>query len=237
MRTLALCTLALGCMSAACYDASSKKNPSPSPAGAAVSVTDLPGHAGLTVDTTPKQSPRTLVAESYLRTYQMLFGNISPREIATAAKGTDGSELFDRWSTIVGALGLPEHSADIARATETNTVMLAAYERLGIALCDRAVEHDLRAASATRHVFDFSLPADALDRAAFDSAFDRLHRTFLGYPSRLASGRSDKFFALYKDVVTRHQNVDAGTSKLSPPEAGWAVVCYGLVRHPEFHLY
>lgn len=233
--------LALGglAVTAACYDGPKGGSGSPGPSPAeTVALTDLPGHAGLAVDTRPKQGPRTMPVETYLRSYQMLFGGISAQEIAQVAKGADGNDLFGAWSDSLGALGLPDYALDIARASDTNTVMLGAYERLGIALCDRAVERELRAGSTgTRLVFDFRVATDPLDRAAFDDGFERLHRTFLGYPSKLSQGRNDRFFGVYSDVVRRHAATSAPVSKFSPGEAGWAVVCYGLIRHPEFHLY
>jgi hypothetical protein len=120
--------------------------------------------------------------------------------------------------------------------------MLAAFERLGIALCDRALEHDLKAKERVpierRLIFAFDLPAQDPDEAAFAPRFDVLHRTFLSYPARLAPpDRQGKFFALYEGTVARHRAKGAAKSRFSPEEAGWAAVCYGLVRHPEFHLY
>jgi hypothetical protein len=232
---LAVTACALG-LSAGCYDApapTAERRPAPPPT---VSVADLPGHAGLAVDTSPKQAPRAMAAESYLKSYQMLFGGIAPAEIARLAKGEDGAALFDTWSSALGALGLPDYALDIPRATESNALMIADYERLGIALCDRAVERDLRGGTP-RVVFDFTPSTSPLDRTSFDRGFERLHLRFLGYPSRLAAGRADRFFALYTEVVNRHAAPGAPSSRFSPTEAGWAVVCYGLVRHPEFHLY
>jgi hypothetical protein len=65
-----------------------------------------------------------------------------------------------------------------------------------------------------------------------------LHRTFLGYPSKLAPpDRLPGFFKLYTDVVARHAATGAPKSRFLPGDAGWAAVCYAFVRHPEFHLY
>ena len=217
----------------ACYQAPGTDGAAPQPP--TVKLTDVPGHEGL-VDGRHKDGPRMLAGESYLRSYMMLFGDISPAEVARAARGAEGNELFVSWKSHLGALGLPDYGADIARGAESNTIMLATYERLGVALCDRAAERDLKSAR-DRRVFDFDLAKDPLDRAAFDAGFDVLHRTFLGYPASLASGRGDRFFRLYSDVLARHAAPGAAPSKLTPPEAGWSVVCYGLVRHPEFHLY
>ena len=64
--------------------------------------------------------------------------------------------------------------------------------------------------------------------------FDILHRTFLSYPAAMApTDRTTRFFALYKDILAKH---DPKTSKFTATEAGWAAVCSGLLRHPEFHL-
>ncbi|WP_437742083.1 hypothetical protein WME73_42910 [Sorangium sp. So ce302] len=40
--------------------------------------------------------------------------------------------LFDSWGDYLAALGLPDHGLDLPRATQTNALMLAAFERLGI---------------------------------------------------------------------------------------------------------
>ena len=64
-----------------------------------------------------------------------------------------------------------------------------------------------------------------------------LHRTFLGYPAALApTDRATRFLGVYDGVVAAHA-VSSVKSRFSPAQAGWAAVCYGLVRHPEFHLY
>lgn len=200
-------------------------------------VTDIPGHEGLGVDTRRAQGPRTMATEVYLRSYMKLFGLDSPDEVLKAARGKDGREMFDTWDAHIAALGLPDYTVDIARASDTNALMLGAYERLGMALCERAVERDLRPGGAGAHaVFDFTIATDPLDRAAFDAGFDSLHRTMLGYPHKLAPGRADAFYKLYGSVIAHHGEASV-VSKLSAAEAGWAVVCEGLLRHPEFHLY
>lgn len=230
----ALAAAALACLGSACYDKSS--NSGGDEAKARIEVTDLPGHEGLAVDGRRKERPRTMAAEVYLRSYAMLFGELSPIDVAQAAAGKDRSELFESWSAYVGALGLPNYADDLARSSDTNALMLATYERLGIALCDRAVERDLRGGSP-RAVFDFDLAPDPLERSGFDTRFDVLHRTFLGYPAKLAGTRADRFHSLFSRVLTGHGAAGAASSRFSSAEAGWAVVCYALVRHPEFHLY
>ena len=118
--------------------------------------------------------------------------------------------------------------------------MLAACERIGVALCERAVQADLRGAVAVtdRVLFRFELPAGAraLTVEEFATRFVLLHRRVLGYPAALApDSRVPRFRALYQGAVARH--ADAGARSFNGPEAGWASVCEGLVRHPEFHLY
>jgi hypothetical protein len=121
---------------------------------------------------------------------------------------------------------------------------VATFERLGVALCDRALEHDLKAPKGQelppiheRLVFAFDVPRGPVDAAAFAPRFDVLHRTFLGYPASLAPpARMARFFQLYRDIVAGHAKAEP-KSRFTPDEAGWAAVCYGLVRHPEFHLY
>ena len=206
-----------------------------------VAVTSIPGHDGLPQDTTHKEGPRLVPPEVYIRTYLSLFGGLSPIDAQTAAKGQDGAQLFDTWNDYLSSLGLPDYRIDIPRQTQSNTLMLATFERLGVALCDRALEKDLLGAApppqSARLIFAFDAPAQ-LDEEGFSSRFDVLHRTFLGYPAALApADRTARYFALYSDTVARHAVPDAGKSRFSPAQSGWAAVCYGLVRHPEFHLY
>jgi hypothetical protein len=110
-----------------------------------------------------------------------------------------------------------------------------------VALCDLAALNDLHGMTppptASRVIFAFDPPA-SVDAASFAAPFDLLHRTFLGYPAALAqTDRTARFLKLYQDTVARHSAMGGPNSKLTPAEAGWAQVCYGLVRHPEFHLY
>ena len=192
-------------------------------------------------DTTHKEAPRMVPPEVYMRTYLQLFGGLSPIDAQKKARGGDGSNLFDTWNDYIASLGFPDYHLDIPRQTQTNALMVATFERLGIALCDRAVEADLKAKPAVpvdkRVVFTFDVPAGELDQAGFATRFDSLHRLMLGYPSALApKDRLTRFYALYTDIVSEHAK---GTphSKFTPAESGWAAVCYGLVRHPEFHFY
>ncbi len=205
------------------------------------------GSAGvLSEDTAPKEDLRLVPPEAYMRTYLQLFGGLAPLEVQKRARGGDGQQLFDTWDDYVSALGLPDYRVDIPRQTQTNALMVATFERLGVALCDRALEHDLKGAKGApppplneRLVFAFDLPVGKgeLDALAFAPRFDALHRTFLGYPSSLAPPqRTARFFQLYRDIEAGHAKAEP-KSRFTPAEAGWAAVCYGLVRHPEFHLY
>ena len=194
------------------------------------------------LDDTPKEDLRLVPAEVYVRTYLTLFGGLAPLDVQRRARGADGAALFDTWDDYLSALGFPDYRLDLPRATRTNALMMAAFERLGVALCDRAAEHDLLGrtppALAERLVFAFEPPRGEIDAAAFAPGFEVLHRTFLGYPARLAPpGRAASFRELYLGTVARHTPKDAAKSRFTPAQAGWAAVCYGLVRHPEFHLY
>jgi hypothetical protein len=204
----------------------------------------LPEHGAIAEDAAPKEDLRLVPPEVYMRTYLQLFGGLAPLDVQKHARGGDGASLFDTWDDYVSALGFPDYRLDVPRQTQTNALMAATFERLGVALCDRALEHDLRApkggqppAPGERLIFAFDLPRGEVDPGAFAPRFDILHRTFLGYPASLAPpSRTARFFQLYRDIVAGHAKADP-KSRLSPDEAGWAAICYGLVRHPEFHLY
>jgi hypothetical protein len=207
-----------------------------------VSVTMIPGHGGLPEDTTTKEAPRLMLAEAYMRSYLQLFGGLSPVAAQVAARGKDGSQLFDSWDNYLLTLGFPAYTLDIPRQNAPNAVMVASFERVGIALCDRALENDWLGATpppaSKRLIFTFDQPAATatapLTQAAFTAGFDVLHRTFLGYPSALApTDRLTRFYGLYNDIVAAHTT----KTRFTPQQAGWAAICYGLVRHPEFHLY
>jgi hypothetical protein len=190
-------------------------------------------------DTSTKEDVRMMPAEAYLRTYLQLLGGLSPVEAQQRARGNEGSRLFDTWNDYAAALGLPDHRNDLPRATQTNALMMATFDRLAIALCVRAAEHDLRGdlPPAQRLLFAFAGLPRPVTVAAFAPTFDVLHRTFLGYPASLApAGRSETFFHLFESTVARHEK--AGTQRGLPPvEAGWAAVCLALARHPEFNTY
>ena len=202
----------------------------------------LPERSHVAEDATPKQDRRLVPAEAYVRTYLQLFGGLAPVEVQRRARGADGTALFDTWDDYLSALGFPDYRLDLPRGTQTNALMIAAFERLGVALCDRAVEHDLKGKPPPfvkdRLLFAFDPPGGAVTAATFAPGFDVLHRTFLGYPARLAPpGRQEAFFELYQQTAARHAEKSAQKSRFTPGESGWAAVCYGLVRHPEFHLY
>jgi hypothetical protein len=206
------------------------------PAPATIAVTPVAA-----LDTAPKAPSRLVPPETWLRTYLMLFGGGSPMEVQRRAKGNDNGQEFDDWNVYLAALGFPDYRLDLPRATQTNALMIAAFERLGDTLCDRMLEHDLKSTPpvpiAQRTVFAFDLPSTMLDIKAFAPRFDVLHRTFLGYPMALGpANRVDQFHALYKDTFERHAK-QPKRFRFTPAEAGWAAVCYALVRHPEFHFY
>jgi hypothetical protein len=206
-----------------------------------VPLSAVPGHESLAQDHSIKQGPRMVPAEAYVRTYLQLFGGLSPLAAQTALRGADGVALFDSWNEYLSSLGLPDYTVDAPRLAQTNTLMVTTFERLGIALCDRTLEKDLRGSLplAKRSIFAFEKPAAPVTEASFAPAFDIMHRTFLGYPAALAdSARRKDFLELYQVTVAEHGKTKATpASRFTAEEAGWAAVCYGLVRHPEFHLY
>ena len=236
---LAALALTLGCNSAPAHppvatpDAGARSTeivPTP--------VTEIPGHEQLAQDNTPKEPPRLMPAETLIRSYLSLFGGLSPMALQARLRGATSDNLFDTWGDYLTALGVPDYAVDIPRSPQTNALMLAAFERIGVALCERAVQNDLRgAAAADRVLFRFDLPAGrALTDDEFLARFDVLHRRVLGYPAALApDGRLPRFRTLYRNAVAAH--ADAGARSFNGPEAGWASVCEGLIRHPEFHLY
>ncbi len=226
MKSRFLAVLAIGAAAAACGGGSSDDS-QPAP------VSPLPPGHPTTEDTSPKEGPRLMPAETYIRSYLQIFGGLAPLAAQTALQAKDGVALFDTWDDYLGTLGMPDYRYDTPRTAQTNTLMVATFERVGIALCDRALEHDK--STSPRLVYDFDMP-EKLDAAGFAQRFDVVHRTFLGYPAALApTPRTDRYHKLYTDTIALHASVSS--SRFSPAEAGWAAVCYGLVRHPEFHLY
>jgi hypothetical protein len=236
MRALALVVVAAGSL-AACA-AAPPQVVAPVPAGALQPIAVVPE------DTAPKEDLRMVPPEVTMRTYLRLFGALAPIAFQDAARGRDGASLFDRWDDYVAALGFPDHRLDVPRQTQTNALMVATFERVGVALCDRALEHDWKTSNGSppkpvqeRVIFVFDPPRGDVSVADFAPRFDVLHRTFLGYPASLAPAeRSQRFYALYESIAKGHAKA-APKSRFTPEEAGWAAVCYGLVRHPEFHLY
>ena len=170
--------------------------------------------------------------EVYLRAYLVWFGGLAPLAVQARARGR---QLFDAWDDYLAALGLPDYRLDLPRQTQTNTLMLAAFGRLGEALCVRAAEHDLhdqRTRLADRVVFAFE-PV-AATAAQFAERFDVLHRGFLGYPAALAPPeRTARYFQLFQEVAGHHPAKQPLTSE----ETGWAAVCAALIQHPETGLY
>ena len=194
----------------------------------------IPGHDFVDEDDSPKRSPRLLPAETYVRTYLALFGGLAPMAVD---KDIDGS-LFDTWNDYLAALGLADYRLDIPRTGQTSPLMLATFERLGVALCDRAVARDLAAtqpAANARIVFAFD-KKDAPNPDELKAAFDSLHRTFLGYPLALAPAtRWPRYQGLYDKVSKAHTGKKG--EALTAQQFGWSAVCQGLIRHPEFHYY
>jgi hypothetical protein len=197
-----------------------------------------PIHPSTIIDTSPKAEPRLLPAEAYARTYLALFGGLSPLEAQKRARGGEGAQLFDTWGDYLATLGFPDYKNDLPRANQTNALMAATFERLGLALCDRSAERDLGPAPPPVEERLFSFDAAPVDEAAFAPRFDQLHRAFLGYPAALAPpGRARRFFELYRGTLARHQAKDAPKSRLAPEAAAWSSVCQALVRHPEMNFY
>lgn len=192
----------------------------------------LPDAHEVVVDTSPKERPRMVPPEAYLRAYLLWFGGLAPLDVQAKARGRG---LFDAWSDYLAALGLPDYRIDLPRQTQSNALMVAALGRLGEALCIRAAEHDLHDARTKldgRVVFAFE-PVRDPDSAHFAERFDVLHRTFLGYPAKLAPAeRTARYFALFRAVAARHPK-----GPLRGDETGWAAVCAALIQHPEAGLY
>lgn len=193
----------------------------------------LPSHETTMLDRTPKERRRMVAPEVYLRAYLGWFGGLAPLDVQNRARP---KRLFDAWDDYLSALGLPDYKTDLPRQTRSNTLMLATLGRLGEALCARAAEHDLhgdRTPVARRVVFAFDVAPDSDD--AFTQRFDILHRTFLGYPAKLAPGdRVAKFHILFTEVAARHAGAK---NPLTADETAWVAVCAALVQHPEAELY
>jgi hypothetical protein len=199
-------------------------------------ITALPSHQTRMLDTTPKERRRMVSPEVYLRAYLAWFGGLVPLDVQARARPKG---LFDAWDDYLSALGLPDYKTDLPRQTQSNTLMLATLGRLGEALCARAAEHDLHGGKMPldqRVVYAFDATGGGDDSgAAFQDRFDVLHRTFLGYPAKLAPGeRVAKFHALWSDVAARHANAK---NPLTADETAWVAVCTALVQHPEAELY
>ena len=127
----------------------------------------------------------------------------SARAAATAP------QLFDTWDDYVSALGFPDYRLDIPRQTQTNALMVATFERLGVALCDRAVEHDLKgrgSAAAGRTsalIFAFDVPRGDRRRAGASPRASTCCTAPSSATPRRSRRRSarPRFFQLYRDIV------------------------------------
>jgi hypothetical protein len=185
----------------------------------------LPPHQSWTLDRSPKERPRILAQESYLRAYMHWFGDLTPLAVQSKARKNG---LFGLWDDYLPALGFPDYRHDLPRAEQSNALMLATGSRLAEALCIRAAEHDFapRTAPSERTVFAFDLkPQLTVDE--FAERFDVLHRLFLSYPLSLAPrDRLQRFYTLYETVA---DHTDATRA--------WAGVCTALVQHPEASVY
>ena len=203
----------------------------------------LPGHSSIE-DNSKKEGPRLLPPETYMRTYLQFFDNKkTPLELETYMRGLDDSGVFDRWADYLGSLGMPDYKLDVGRQDHTNTLMVASLERLGIALCIRKAEVELNVEGAppplsARTVFAFDMTPQNPTDTEFLERFDKMHRIFLGYPVSMADPkRVPRFLGVFRDIIHRHEAAGAPTSRFTPQQAGWAGMCYALVRHPEFQMY
>ena len=159
--------------------------------------------------------------EIYLRAYMTWFGGLAPLDVQAKARGKG---LFDAWDDYLAALGLPDYRIDLPRATQANTLMAATLGRLGEALCMRAAERDLHGKLPVdqRVVFAFEAKPKPTDGDLADRV-DVLHRTFLGYPIKLApADRADRMIDLWKKVAAHHAGKKGS---LTPDELAWAAVC------------
>lgn len=111
---------------------------------APIAAPSLLARGTIALDSAPKEEPRLVPPEAYVKTYLQLFGGLAPLEVQRRARSSDGNQLFDTWADYLAALGFPDYRLDLPRAQESNALMVATWERLGDALCDRAVEHDLK---------------------------------------------------------------------------------------------
>ena len=103
-------------------------------------IEQLPGHGQLAQDTTHKETPRLVPAEAYIQNVPDAVWWTYLALQAQAQLQAGGGALFDSWTAYLGALGLPNYATDLSRNTQTNALMVASFERLGVALCDKAVE-------------------------------------------------------------------------------------------------
>lgn len=204
---------------------------------------------------TPRESfvprePRLVPAETLIRSYTAIFGDLIPPEIRKNYSVGNRKGRYFGWEEHLSALGLPDYHRDLPRVTQTNTIMVAEFERLATMLCDRSANRDLVPQPPPKTppdaelkelvqvsappVFAFAVKPGPLTAAEFKPRFDVLHRTFLGYPVELAPReRLAEFHALYTRVEERHRVEKKGR----PFVSAWSSVCQGLARHPEFHHY
>ena len=179
-----------------------------------------------------------------MRTYLQLFGGLAPLDVQKRARGGDGARSSTPGTTTSRRSASPTIASTSRASTQTNALMIADVRaaRRG-ALRSRAsstiCKGQAAAARPSALVFAFDLPARARRRRGRS----RRGSTSCTAPSSATRRRSRRrsararFFQLYRDIVARPRQ-GATRSRASPPtRPAWAAVCYGLVRHPEFHLY
>ena len=196
--------------------------------------TALPAHKTRCSTRTPKERRRMVSPEVYLRAYLGWFGGLVPLDVQNRARPKG---LFDAWDDYLvrarparlqdrPAAPDPEQHADARDARPARRGAVRARRR-----ARSARRQD--AARSARRVRVRCRAATPTTRSA--SGFDVLHRTFLGYPAKLAPGeRVAKFHALFTEVAARHAGAK---NPLTADETAWVAVCTALVQHPEAELY
>ena len=180
--------------------------------------------------------------EVTMRTYLHLFGALAPLEFQKGARGATARASSTRGTTTSPRSGSPTiASTSPARRRPTRSwwpPSSASASRSATARSSTTGKEDAAEPVQERVIFAFDPPKGHVSTAQTSLRGSTcLHRTFLGYPARSRRReRSQRFYALYETIAKEHAKA-APKSRFTPDEAGWAAVCYGLVRHPEFHLY
>jgi hypothetical protein len=155
---------------------------------------------------------RMVPTEAFLRAYLTWFG-LAPDQVGRAR----GNDLFDRWVVT------SRHSAcPTINSTRRVHAKQHGHARRAWRLGERCASGP-RARSARRPPIDKRVvfAFDARDQTTRDDFIQGsvLHRTFLGYPARLAPA-SRRPVLPHRVVASRHT-----ASLLTPDELGWAAVC------------